>query len=129
MARDQGASSISRRSFCRRLGALVGPRIAIRQVSKAAAAAMFAGPAIGVAQTKDKLYHIGYASLHTGPEAQDEAFVQGLSDLGYVAGRNVVIEYRWAGNDMARFKTQVEELVRLKVDVIVTSTSAAVRVA
>ncbi len=49
----------------------------------------------------------------------DEAFLRGLREFGYVVGRNVVIEYRWAGNDPQRLPMLTEELVQLGVDVIV----------
>ena len=81
------------------------------------------------AQPSGRVYRIGYPNLRSGPGAQDEAFLQGMRDLGYVVGRNLVIEYRWANNDMARFQAQVEELVRRNVDVIVTVGTPAIRVA
>ena len=56
-----------------------------------------------------------------------DAFRQGLRDLGWVEGKNVVIEYRWAEGRSERLPTLAAELVRLKVDVIfASSTSAAV---
>ena len=54
-----------------------------------------------------------------------EAFLQGLRDLGYVEGRNVVIEYRFAEGKFERFPALAAELVALKVDVIVASTDPA----
>ena len=50
-----------------------------------------------------------------------------MRDLGYVVGRNVVIEYRWADNEPVRFQAMVEELVRLNVDVIVTASDQVIR--
>ena len=47
-------------------------------------------------------------------------FHGGLSEIGYVDGRNVRIEYRWANGDYARLAQLAGELVRLKVSVIVT---------
>lgn len=52
-----------------------------------------------------------------------EAFSQGLRDLGWVEGRNLVIERRWAEGQFDRLPALTEELVRLKVDVIVAPTS------
>jgi putative ABC transport system substrate-binding protein len=54
-----------------------------------------------------------------------EAFRQGLRDLGYVEGRNVVIEYRDAEGKLERFPALAAALVALKVDVIVTGNTPA----
>jgi putative tryptophan/tyrosine transport system substrate-binding protein len=48
------------------------------------------------------------------------AFVQRMSELGWIEGRNLTIEYRWAGGHIERLADLANELVRLKVDVIVT---------
>ena len=90
---------------------------------------LIAASANGIAETQSKIFRLGYASFRGGPAAQDEAFLQGLRERGYVVGRNIIIEYRWADNDIARFRTQVDELVRLNVDVIVTSATPAIRAA
>jgi ABC-type uncharacterized transport system substrate-binding protein len=52
------------------------------------------------------------------------AFVQRLRDLGWVEGRNVAIEFRWAEGRTERYSEIATEFVRLKVDVIVTSGGA-----
>jgi putative tryptophan/tyrosine transport system substrate-binding protein len=54
-----------------------------------------------------------------------EGFAQGLSDIGYVAGRNYVFEDRYANSDLARLPTLAEELVRLKPDVLVVTPTVA----
>src|SRR3954467_12876964 len=63
--------------------------------------------------------------LATGPPDLNEpnisAFRQGLAALGYVEGRNILIEYRWAEGKPERFPVLVAELVALKVDVILTA--------
>jgi len=55
-----------------------------------------------------------------------DAFKQGLHELGYVEGRNIVIEYRWTEGRAERVPDLVADLVRLKVDVIVAASQAAV---
>src|SRR5258705_2822793 len=49
------------------------------------------------------------------------AFSQGLRELGYIEGRNILIEYRWADGNPERFPILVAELVALKVDVIMSA--------
>ena len=68
-----------------------------------------------LAQVQGKVYRIGYPNLRAGPAALEEAFLQGMRDLGYVVGRNLLIEYRWANSDIRRFDAMVDELVRKAV--------------
>jgi putative tryptophan/tyrosine transport system substrate-binding protein len=83
-------------------------------------AGVLAAPLAAEAQQADKIARIAYlapniaASLHL-----PGAFRQGLRDLGYVEGRNVVIEYRDAEGKFERLPALAAELVALKVDVIV----------
>ena len=78
------------------------------------------------AQQAAKIARIGYLSpnLAAAPHLR-EAFLQGLRDLGYVEGRNVVIEYRDAEGTLERLPALAAELVSLKVDVIVAAVTAA----
>ena len=83
------------------------------------------------AQQPTKIPRIGYL---TGPSlsanaARIEAFRQGLRELGYVEGKNIVIEYRYAEGKLDRLSALAAELVRLKVDVIVTTGPTATRAA
>jgi len=77
-------------------------------------------PIAADAQPVGKVYRIGYLSLAPGPSARSEALQQGLRDLGYVEGQNITIEYRWGAGDLDRSRMAAIELVRSKVDVIVT---------
>jgi putative ABC transport system substrate-binding protein len=52
-----------------------------------------------------------------------EAFRRGLRDLGWIEGQNITIEYRWADGKPDRMRELAEELVRLKVDILVAPTS------
>src|SRR5262245_4773922 len=76
-------------------------------------------PVAANTQQPAKIARIGYlaGNLAAGPHLQ-EAFLQGLRDLGYVEGRNVVIEYRDAEGKFERLPALAAELVALKVDVI-----------
>jgi putative tryptophan/tyrosine transport system substrate-binding protein len=75
------------------------------------------------AQQPTKIPRIGYLNT-TSPSAvaaRTEAFRQGLRELGHEEGKNIVIEYRHAEGKPDRLPTLAVELVRLKVDVIVTT--------
>ena len=76
------------------------------------------------AQQAGKIHRVGL--LWDSPDVfadEIEAFRQGLRDLGYVEDRNLVIEYRWGKGKPDRMQALAEELVRLKVDVIVAPSS------
>jgi putative ABC transport system substrate-binding protein len=88
--------------------------------------ALGAAPLAAEAQQAAKVTRIGYlsANLAASPHLP-EAFHQGLRDLGYVEGRNVVTEYRYAEGKVERLPALAAELVALKVDVIVASGTLA----
>ena len=71
---------------------------------------------------------IGYQSAGDSGE-REEAFRQGLRELGYVEGQNIVIEWRFAQGKSDQVPRNAAELVRLKVDVIVTGGSTDTRAA
>ena len=85
-------------------------------------AVLLAAPLAAEAQEAAKVARIGYlaGTLATSPHLQ-EAFLQGLRGLGYVEGRNLLIEYRDAEGKLERLPTRAAELVALKVDAIVAS--------
>jgi putative ABC transport system substrate-binding protein len=86
--------------------------------------------AVAEAQQPAKIPQIGYlAGSLSANVARREAFRQGLRELGYVEGKNIVVEYRYAEGKLDRERTFVAELVRLKVDVIVTVGSTSTRAA
>jgi hypothetical protein len=77
-------------------------------------------PVVAEAQQAAKIARIGWLAGNMAASPQlPEAFRQGLRDLGYVEGRNVVIEYRDAEGKFERLPALAAELVALKVDVIV----------
>jgi ABC-type uncharacterized transport system substrate-binding protein len=80
---------------------------------------LLAAPLAAEAQQADRIARIGYLANHVASSPHlPEAFRQGLRDLGYVEGRNVVIEYRDAEGKLERLRALAAELVALKVDVI-----------
>src|SRR6266699_2104515 len=87
----------------------------------AGAAALWPLPA--EAQRAAKPARIGYLALDlaAAPSELREAFLQGLRDLGYIEGRNLVIEYRDAQGKPERLPARAAELVALNVDVIVAA--------
>jgi putative ABC transport system substrate-binding protein len=87
--------------------------------------AVVTAPLAAEAQQAAKIARIGYLApaLAAGPVL--EAFRQGLRDLGYVEGRNLVIEYRAAEGKFERLPALAAELVALKVDVIVAPPTVA----
>jgi len=80
------------------------------------------------AQPSAKMPRIGYLALRA-LAAEDEAFKQGLRDLGWIEGKNIAIEYRWAAGQVERLPALAAELVRLQVDLIVVRSTAVVQAA
>jgi putative ABC transport system substrate-binding protein len=91
----------------------------------AMAGSLLVAPLAAEAQQAGKVWRIGLLqegpnkSLH--PEAPVNSFVDGLRELGYVEGQNLVIEYRYTNDEPKRIPEFAAELARLKVDVIATS--------
>jgi ABC-type uncharacterized transport system substrate-binding protein len=76
-------------------------------------------------------YRIGFLGLSSPADyaANLAAFRQGLRDLGYEEGKNISIEYRWAGDRYERLPALAAELVRLQPDVLVTHADSGIRAA
>jgi putative tryptophan/tyrosine transport system substrate-binding protein len=84
------------------------------------------------AQQPKKIPRIGYAASGGDPNNPGrlvEAFRQGLRDLGYIEGKNIVVEYRYPGTNRDPGPGVVAELIQLKVDVLVSSSAGAIRAA
>jgi putative tryptophan/tyrosine transport system substrate-binding protein len=81
------------------------------------------------AQQPTKIPRIGYLSVssRSAMTARTEAFRQGLRELGYVEGKNIIIEWRSADGNEDRLPALAAELVQLKVDIIVTGGAAVTR--
>ena len=90
-----------------------------------AGAVLLAAPLGAEAQQAGKIYRIGYLSTGSSPGSSTAAphllaaFRQGLRDLGWVEGQNIIIEYRFAEGRLERLPDLAAELVRFKVDTIV----------
>jgi putative ABC transport system substrate-binding protein len=86
------------------------------------------------AQQPGKVPQIGYLAQRntptpTTPDPAAEAFRQGLRDLGYVERKNILVEYRYAEGSEDRLRALVDELVQLKIEVIVSPTFQGIRAA
>ena len=84
-----------------------------------------AWPLAARAQQAGKIPRIGFLSPAAALSIRDRRFLQGLHELGYVEGKNILIEYRFAAGKFKRLPGLAAELVRLNVDVIVTVVTQA----
>jgi putative ABC transport system substrate-binding protein len=84
-----------------------------------------AWPLAARAQQRGKPARIGYLSASSPPDYTFESFLGGMRALGYGEGRDFVVEVRYAGRDYSRFPALVEELLRARVDLIVTGGPAS----
>jgi len=95
-------------------------------------ASAVAAPLRAFAQAPAKVWRVGYLSQSPPvPELKSnkDAFLRGMRDLGYVEGKNLIMEWRYADDHIERLPALAAELVQLKVDVIVTAGTPAVSAA
>jgi putative ABC transport system substrate-binding protein len=92
-------------------------------VMAAASAATASLPA--KAQTAGKVHRIGYLGSGSSTSGFHEQFRQGLRELGWIEGQNIVIDYRFADGRFDRLPELAADLVRLKVDIIVAQPTPA----
>ena len=102
-----------------------------RKLVIALGAGALAAPWASFAQQQGKVWRVAYLSSESASSHRlvVEALRAGLRDLGYEEGKNLVLEFRWAEGKLDRLPELAAELVRLKVDVIVTHGSLPVRAA
>jgi putative ABC transport system substrate-binding protein len=98
-----------------------------RRFISAVTLSLLASPLAAEAQQAVKVYRVGFLGNSTAALEVNLVgpFREGLRDLGYVEGRNILIEYRWAGGKYERFPALIAELIALKADVIVTAGTPA----
>lgn len=102
-------------------------RTFLARLAAATLAALLAGAAR--AQRADGVRRIGALSLRAKPNEYDIAFRDAMRELGWVEGRNLAIEYRWAAGDEKRVPALAAELVAAKVDVILTASAPMIAAA
>jgi ABC-type uncharacterized transport system substrate-binding protein len=86
---------------------------------------LLVGLPLVMAQPTGKVWRIGFVGGSRIPKTYSDAFLQGLSESGFVVGQNVAIEYRWLGNPLSPMPEIVADFVRRPVDVIVAAGSPA----
>ncbi len=90
---------------------------------------IFAAPVAAQGQPPTKVLRIGYLTARSGGSHLDDAFRQGLRELGYTEGENIAILHRSSEGISERLPDLAAELVRLKADVIVAATTPAIHAA
>jgi putative ABC transport system substrate-binding protein len=107
-----------------------GAKLMSRKVTCLSLCVLFlAFSVLAEAQRPAKIPRIGYFTLSGGPSDRDEAFKQGLRELGWVDGQNITIEYRWVAGKTEQLAAVADELVRLKVDVIFATSASVIQAA
>ena len=100
-----------------------------RTLVVALGAGALVAPFGAVAQQSGKVWRVGILSWNARPASPDSSnnrqFARGMRELGYVEGKNLMIEERFADNKFDRLNEMAAELVRLKMDVIVAAASDA----
>ena len=106
-------------------------RVSLARASIVLTVLLFMAPLTAGAQQGGKVPRVGILWGYPPPLASAfaDAFRQGLRGLGYVEGRNILLEERWADGTSDRLPALAAELVRLNVDVIVTASTPAVQAA
>lgn len=93
-----------------------------------AGAGLLAAAALARAQPARKIHRIGFV-LPTARGARHDAFIEGLRELGYVEGRNVRVEARFADGKPERLRALIDELIALDVEVLVVGATIGARAA
>jgi hypothetical protein len=101
-----------------------------RKLLVALGASAFAAPFNSIAQQQGKVWRVGFLSLQSRPQLMDShiygAFPRAMKELGYIEGKNLAIEWRFADNDAGRLAGYADDLAGRKVDVIVAVANQAI---
>lgn len=100
-----------------------------RKLLLALGASTLASPLSSLAQPATKIWRVGILGNMSASDPLPEAFMQGLRELGYVEGKNVIIERRFGEGDASRLDALAADLVRQKPDVIFAPNSISVEAA
>jgi putative ABC transport system substrate-binding protein len=105
-----------------------------RKLLIALGAGALAAPLTAFSQQSDKVWRVGFLAFNRRPDSIEShvlygAFIRGMRDLGYVEGKNLTLEWRFADNNPARLAGFAEEFVRMKVDAIVAASTVPTRAA
>ena len=104
-----------------------------RQAVLALGAGAFTAPFCAQAQKQAKIWHIGFLAPRSRPLSIEShfygAFLKGMRELGYVEGKDFVVEWRFADGNYGLLPQLAMDLVRLNVDVILTGSSPTIRAA
>lgn len=104
-----------------------------RKLLVALGASVLAAPLGAFAQQKSRIWRVGFLAQRGRPASLDSdiygAFPRGMRELGYVEGKNLVIEWRFADGKVEGLPGMAAELARLKVDVIVAGATPSVQAA
>ena len=99
-----------------------------REFIKLIASGAAAWPVVAQGQHRAKVWRIGFLSGASRTAMSDifVGFTEGMRDLGYVEGKDFLVEWRFADGDFERFPSLAAELAQLKVDIFVLGTAAAI---
>jgi putative tryptophan/tyrosine transport system substrate-binding protein len=97
-----------------------------RDFIKVIAGSATSWPLAAGAQQSERMRRVGILETSSADAASYNAFLEAMKALGYIEGRNIVIEYRSAEGLGEQFPKLVADLIRLKVDIIVTRGTRAV---
>jgi putative ABC transport system substrate-binding protein len=106
-----------------------------RELVVALGASALVAPLARLAQSQDKVWRVGYLTPNVRPTSLESSsfigatFFRGLRDLGYVEGKNLAIESRFADDKLERLPGMAAELVKMQVDVILTVATPATEAA